>query len=106
MPPEGEFSCSVEITNTGRRDGDEVAQLYVRHLGSKVQRPLKELKGFERVFIPAGQTRTVTFPLKAGSLGYWDETQRKWTVESEPVEVAAGGSSADIQLRKTIGIGQ
>ena len=102
LSTQGNLSCTVEITNTGSRDGDEVVQLYVRHLGSKVQRPLKELKGFERVFIPAGQTRSVTFLLKPDALAYWGEGSKRWVVEKEPVEFSAGGSSADVQVTKTV----
>ena len=98
----GELSCTVEVTNSGKRDGDEVVQFYLRHLGSKVERPLKELKGFERVFIPAGQTRTVTFSVRASALGYWDEALGQWVLETEPVEISSGSSSADIQVTKTI----
>jgi len=102
LAKDGDLSCTVEVENTGKRDGEEVVQLYVRHLGSKVDRPLKELKGFERVFIPAGQTRTVTFRLKANTLAYWNEGAKKWVVEKEPVEMMVGGSSSDIQVTKTI----
>ena len=102
----GEITISVDVTNTGARDGDEVVEFYVRHLGSKVDRPARELKGFGRVNIPRGQTRTVTIPLKAESLAYWDEAGSKSVVEPESVEVEAGASSADIRLRKTITVGQ
>ncbi len=104
LQKEGELSCTVEVTNTGKRDGEEVVQFYVRHLGSKVERPLKEFKGFERVLIPAGQTRTVRFQLKTSALAYWNEAQKQWTVESEPVEILSGGSSADIQLTKRVSV--
>ncbi|MGB7758897.1 MAG: glycoside hydrolase family 3 C-terminal domain-containing protein [Bryobacteraceae bacterium] len=102
----GEITVSVEVTNTGSRDGDEVVQFYARHLGSKVDRPARELKGFGRVNIPRGQTRTVSVPLKAESLAYWDEAGNKFVVEPESVEILAGASSADIRLRKTITVGQ
>ncbi|MGO9009131.1 MAG: glycoside hydrolase family 3 C-terminal domain-containing protein [Bryobacteraceae bacterium] len=98
----GAITVSVDVTNTGARDGDEVVEFYVRHLGSKVDRPARELKGFGRVNIPQGQTRTVSVPLKAESLAYWDEAGNKFVVEPEPVEILAGASSADIRLRKTI----
>ena len=106
LKADGEITVSVDVTNTGARDGDEVVQLYVRHLGSKVERPLRELKGFGRVNIPRGQTRTVSVPLKAESLAYWNEGQNKFVVEPEPVEILAGASSADIRLRKTIAVRQ
>jgi beta-glucosidase len=98
----GEVTISVDVANTGARDGDEVVEFYVRHLGSKVERPARELKGFRRVNVPRGQTRTVVVPLKGESLAYWDEAQNKFVVEPESVEILAGASSADIKLRKTI----
>jgi len=102
----GEITLSVDVTNTGARDGDEVVEFYVRHLASKVERPARELKGFGRVNIPHGATRTVSVPLKADSLAYWDETANKFVVETEPVEILAGASSADIRLQKTLQVVQ
>ena len=99
---DGSVACTVDVTNTGARDGDEVVQMYVRHLGSKVERPIRELKGFERVAIPRGQTRTVTFNLKAKDLAYWDEAGNRWAVEAEPVEIQVGASSANVAGFKTI----
>src|SRR5450631_2291466 len=81
------LDVSVDVTNSGMRDGDEVVQLYVRFPKSKVERPLKQLCGFERVSIPRGQTRTVHIPLKASSLAYWDETRNAWSTEKGTVEI-------------------
>jgi len=100
----GEMTVSVDVTNTGARDGDEVVELYVRHLRSKVDRPAHELKGFQRVHLARGQTQTVTVPLKAESLAYWDEAGNKFVVEAEPIEIQAGASSADIRLKKTVSV--
>ncbi len=100
-----EITVSVDVTNTGARDGDEVVEFYVRHLGSKAERPMRELRGFGRVNIPHGQTRTVSVPLKAESLAYWDEAGNRFVVEPESIEILAGASSADIRLRKTIQVG-
>jgi beta-glucosidase len=102
----GEITVSVDVTNAGARDGDEVVEFYVRHLGSKVDRPARELKGFGRVNIPRGRTRTVSAPLKAESLAFWDEAGDRFVVEPESVEILAGASSADIRLRKTVEVGQ
>ncbi len=102
LAKDGTVACTVDVTNTGARDGDEVVQMYVRHLGSKVERPIKELKGFERVSIPHGQTRTVRFNLRAKDLAYWDEAGNRWIVETEPVEIEVGGSSADVRTMKTV----
>jgi beta-glucosidase len=99
---DGEIEVSVDVTNSGARDGDEVVQLYVRHLGSKVERPIKELKGFDRVAVPHGQTKTVILRLKASDLAYWEEAGNRWQVEAEPVEIQVGGSSSDVRMRKTM----
>jgi beta-glucosidase len=93
---------SVDVTNTGSRDGDEVVQFYVKHLGSKVERPIAELRGFVRVNIPRGEKRTVTVPLKAESLGYWDDAHARFTVESEQLQILAGPSSASLPVQQTI----
>jgi beta-glucosidase len=93
---------SVDVTNTGRRPGDEVAQLYVRHLGSRVERPNEDLRGFRRVTLKPGETRTVEFSLPASSLAYWNPDAHRWVVEEEPLELAVGASSADIRVRRRI----
>ncbi|MEI9905698.1 MAG: fibronectin type III-like domain-contianing protein [Asticcacaulis sp.] len=77
-------------------------QLYVRHLGSKVSRPEQELEGFQRVDGAAGETKTVQIALKASQLAYWNEAQNGFEVESEPVSLMIGDSSADIKLSKTV----
>ncbi len=92
----------VDVTNTGRRPGDEVAQLYVRHLGSRVERPIEDLRGYQRVTLKPGETRTVEFSVPASSLAYWSPDTHRWVVEQETVEVAVGGSSADIRVRHRI----
>jgi len=102
MAKAGSVTCTVDVTNSGAIDGDEVVEMYVRHLGSKVERSIKELKGFERVTIPHGETRKVTFVLKASELAYWDEGTDGWRVEAEPVEVQVGGSSADVKAKATV----
>jgi beta-glucosidase len=101
LGPDGEITVSLELKNTGSRDGDEVVQLYVRHEESKVERPLKELRGFERVALQAGETKTVRMPLKAASLAYWDEHGR-FVVEEGPVRLMVGGSSSDPRLETTV----
>jgi beta-glucosidase len=100
----GDIALSVDVTNNGSRDGEEVVQFYVRHLGSKVERPIRELKAFHRVAIPRGQTRTVAVPLKADSLAYWDEAQKRFVVEPEKVEIIAGGSSADARVKTNVAV--
>jgi beta-glucosidase len=101
---DGSITVSVDVTNTGSRAGDAVVQLYVKHLQSKVVRPSEELKGFQRVMIQPNETKTVQIPLKASSLAYWDEKLRDFRVETEPVKVKVGNSSADLALSATVRI--
>lgn len=96
------LELQVEITNTSARSGDEVVQLYVRHIGSKVPRPQLELEGFSRVYIPAHQSRFVKIPLAANNLRYWDTAKRTWVLEKDKVEVMVGSASNDIKVTKTI----
>jgi beta-glucosidase len=98
------MSVRVDVTNTGRRAGDEVVQLYVRYPNSAVSRPIRDLRGYRRVTLAPGETRTVEFSLAASSLAYWDAAADRWVVESRPVELEVGGSSADIRLRTAISV--
>ena len=94
MPMNGQLRVDVEVTNTGGRAGAEVVQLYVRDEVASVTRPVRELKGFERVELAPGQTRRVTFTLRPDDLQFWgsDDT---WTVEPGWFTVHVGGSSVD-----------
>jgi beta-glucosidase len=105
MAKDGQMNITVSVHNTGKRDGQEVVQLYVAHMGSKVERPIKELKGFQRVTLKAGETKILLFPLKAKDLAYWDEQKKQWVVEDEKVNLMVGGSSADVKAQQTISLG-
>jgi beta-glucosidase len=98
----GAIQVSVQVKNTGARDGDEVVQLYVAHQGSAVARPLEELKGFKRVRLRAGETQTVTIPLEASALRYWSDAANDFVLEKDTVEVRVGGSSDKLPLRRTV----
>jgi beta-glucosidase len=102
LTKDGSLAVSVDVKNTGKMAGDAVAQLYVSHLGSKVERPMRELKGFQRISLKPGETRTVQIPVKASALAYWDEKTGSFQVESEPVKVMIGESSADVKAEATI----
>jgi beta-glucosidase len=102
LAEDGSITVSVEVTNIGSRTGDEVVQLYVKHLKSKVERPGEELKGFQRVTLKPNETKTVQIPLKASALAYWDEKAGRFRVEAEPVGVMIGDSSKDIKLTTTV----
>ena len=93
---------SVEVKNTGTRAGDEVVQMYVLHEGSKVARPMEELEGFERVSLQAGETKTVTLPLAARALAYWDEGAKKFVLEKDRVTVKVGGSSDALPVKAVV----
>jgi len=95
---------SVNVRNIGKRDGDEVVQLYVSYPGSKVERPMEQLKGFKRVFIPAGESKTVEISLKAEDLAYWNVERHAFIVEKGTVKLMAGSSSADIKLTKLVDV--
>jgi len=98
----GKIDVNVIVKNTGRRPGDEVVQLYVKHLNSKVARPLKELKAFTRIHLGAQEERVVTLSVPASRLAYWSVQTNGWVVEKDRVEIIVGGSSVDERLRKTV----
>jgi beta-glucosidase len=99
---DGSVTVSVDVTNTGTRAGDEVVQLYVRHDGSAVERPKQDLRGYSRVELAPGETKTVTMRLDAKSLAYWNAGEHRWVVEGEPIRLRVGASSAEIRLEKAI----
>jgi beta-glucosidase len=98
----GEMMVSVDVKNTGTRAGDEVAQLYVKHLDSALDRPIEELRGFQRIPLQPGESRTVKFPLKASGLTYWDAGKQSFVVEPGHIKIMVGPSSADVRLEKRI----
>jgi len=84
---------SCKITNTGKREGDEVAQLYVRQETASVATPVKALKGFLRTHLEPNESKTITFHLKQCELAVWDANQ-EWRVEPGEYTVTVGGDSA------------
>ena len=102
LAKDGTVTVSVDVTNTGSRPGDVVAQMYVKHLGSKVERPREELEGFKRVNLQPNETKTVEIPLKASTLAWWDQKLPGFRVEAEPVRVMVGNSSSDIEASTTV----
>lgn len=106
MKKNGKVIISFELANVGRRDGDEVAQLYVEFLDSKVKRPLRQLKAFQRVTLAAGKSKTVEMTLRARDLAYWDVKSRGWKVESGRVEIRVGASSQDLRLKSEVRVGR
>ena len=98
----GAIDVSVMVKNTGQRAGDEVVQLYVKHLNSRVSRPLKELKAFARVHLGSHEEKTVKLSLPASRLAYWNAETDRWIVEKDVIEITVGGSSTDARLMKSI----
>jgi beta-glucosidase len=95
-------NVSLSLENTGDFDSDEVIQLYVSFPESKVERPSIALKGFSRVHVRKGQSLTVTVPLKADDLQYWDIEKHAFVLERGKVNLSVGASSADLLLHGTV----
>lgn len=94
----------VKIKNTGKQAGKEIVQLYVRDVESSVIRPIKELKGFEKITLKPGEEKFVTFTLKKRAFAYYSVRLRDWHVESGDFEILIGKSSKEILLKETVAI--
>lgn len=92
---------SVPVTNVGKVAGFEIVQLYITDKVSSVDRPVKELKGFEKIWIEPGQTRTVTFTIDKSALSFYDESVHKWRTEDGEFEALLAASSDDIRTNVT-----
>ena len=90
------------LTNTGSRAGAEIAQLYVAKPDATVFRPAKELKGFTKVFLKAGESKTVTIPLDDKTFRYWNVATDSWEVEGGSYQLLVGASVQDIRLQTTV----
>ena len=99
------IKVSFQLSNTGKRAGDEVVQLYVRDPVASVAQPLQKLVGFERLALTAGDRVKVTFELPIGMLGLFDQDMN-CVVEPGEIEVMVGSSSADIRLRGTLQVSE
>ncbi|WP_228768438.1 beta-glucosidase [Shewanella sp. TC10] len=95
------LTVSANITNTSKVDGAEVAQLYLYDVKSSVPRPLKELKGFDKIWLKAGETGQVNFTLNQRDLSFWDINTNDWLAESGEFKVMMGSSVEDIRLQKS-----
>jgi beta-glucosidase len=95
-------TVTVDISNTGKRRGDEVVQLYIRDEFASVVRPAMELKGFRRITLEPGETRTLTFGLDNNAFSFYDEKTKAWIVEPGDFTIMTGSSSADIRMSKTL----
>jgi beta-glucosidase len=105
VPPDGKVTVSVAVRNAGDRAGDEVVQLYLHDLVSSVSRPIRELRGFRRISLQPGETKTIEFVLGRESLSFLGR-DLKPVVEPGAFEVMVGGSSLDIRARGTFEVGR
>lgn len=96
LSKDGKLTASVTVSNKGNRAGDEIVQLYIHDKVAKISRPLKELKGFQRIHLDAGESKTVTFDITQDLLKYYDSSLQ-YTLEPGEVEIMIGKDSRDLQ---------
>lgn len=99
MTADGKITFSVNVKNTGSRDGAEIVQLYISDLKSSLPRPVKELKGFEKINLKAGEEKTVTFTIDKSALSFFDADKHDWVAENGDFEAIIGASSTDIKSK-------
>ncbi|KAA3660221.1 MAG: glycosyl hydrolase, partial [Chloroflexi bacterium] len=95
-------TVSVDVTNTGKVAGQEIVQLYVHDQKSRLKRPFKELKGFAKVSLAPGETKTISITLNFRAFAYYDPAYRQWITETGKFDILIGASAADIRCRTTI----
>ena len=100
--PHGMVEATVTVTNTGRRAGDEVVQLYTHQRASRDPQPIKQLRAFQRVHLEPGQSKQVRLSFAAADLAHWDVSRNRWVVESSTQDILVGASSADIRQRASL----
>ena len=94
-------TVQFDVTNTGSRDGAEIAEVYIKDVESSLPRPDKELKGFRKVFLRAGQKQTVVIPLNKRAFEFYDPARKSWIAEAGDFVIQVGSSSRDIRLKGT-----
>jgi beta-glucosidase len=100
LAPGGKLTATTTVTNTGKREGSEIAELYVHQIVPSIDRPINELKGFDRIDLQPGQSKTVTFSVEPHDLAYWDTAGKQWKADPGAYEIEVGASSRDIRLTK------
>ncbi|MET8160826.1 glycoside hydrolase family 3 C-terminal domain-containing protein [Sphaerisporangium sp. NPDC005289] len=98
LAPDDVLHVRVTVTNVGLRPGTEVVQLYTHQRRSRVKQPLRQLRGFERVRLAPGESRTLTLSVDVADLAFWDVTRGRFVVEEAPHKVQVGASARDIRL--------
>ena len=106
MTAEDVLTITVPVTNTGHREGAEIVQLYISDLKSSLPRPVKELKGFQKVKLAPGETKNVTFTIGKDALSYYDDAQQAWVVEPGKFEAIVAASATDIKSKLVFSLGK
>jgi beta-glucosidase len=101
MSSNDKITFSVEVKNTGKREGAEIVQLYIHDAEASVARPVKELKGFEKVSLQPGETKTVNFTIDKSALSFFDADEHAWVAEPGDFEAIIGASSSEVKSRTT-----
>lgn len=99
MSVDGTITFSVDVTNTGNREGSEIVQLYISDLKPSLPRPVKELKGFDKVSLQPGETKTVEITINKDALSYFDADKHEWVAAPGNYEAIIGASSTDIKSK-------
>ena len=99
LTPATQLTITVPVTNTGNRAGSETVQLYIAAKDSKIDRPVKELKAFKKVYLQPGETRNVEFTISADALKYYDETTSSWRSETGRYEALIGTASNQLPIK-------
>lgn len=99
MTTDDKITFSINIKNTGSRDGEEVIQLYISDKKASVPRPVKELKGFDKISLKVGEEKTVTFTIDKSALSFFDDKRHDWVAEAGEFEALIGASSTDIRSK-------
>lgn len=99
ISPSDKITFSVDVKNTGSREGEEIVQLYISDLKSSVARPVKELKGFEKVSLKPGEQKTVSFTIDKSALSFFDAAKHEWVAEPGDFEAVIGASSSDVRTK-------
>ncbi len=97
MSADGNLTIKISVKNTGNREGQEVVQLYISDIKSSLPRPIKELKGFQKIKLAPGEEKTVTFTIDKEALSFFDDTQHAWIAEPGKFEAIIAASAADIK---------
>ncbi|WP_040196478.1 glycoside hydrolase family 3 C-terminal domain-containing protein, partial [Candidatus Soleaferrea massiliensis] len=104
MGPEGTVTAMVDVTNSGDMPGKEVVQMYIHDPAAKVQRPLKELKGYEKISLDPGETKTVSFTIDKDDLCYWDVDFHSFMADAGEFQVWIGSNSEDLPMKASFNL--